>query len=326
MPEPRKHHYLPQFYLRYFSEDEQSIWQIVKVKRTEDQPLLYKSAISDTAVVRDYHKLDYDSAVDSNAVEKELARVESLLAVALSKALESGVQNSQIRELLVFLVSLLMFRVPRYKTFIENSLRENVRTTGLMMERKGELPEVPAGREEALSFENLRISIHNWICLSHMFQLAFDPKILGLLNSMHLSLWHTDATVELLTSDNPVSIFRPDAKRGDSYGTGIADRRVQISVPITSHALLFLSWNHEATSESTLNDSLVHEYNRRTIVSADKVVFASSNKDGLIRMVEEFRHCSTHIQIENADCGDEFIHLMRQWPVMPPEEYPRTGE
>lgn len=224
--------------------------------------------------------------------------------------------------MLAFLVSLLLMRVPRYKEFIEQSLRAIVRGTGLMMQRKGDFSPVPKELKIPLSFENLQIDIHNWICVEYMFSLACNPKVLGLLNAMHLSLWRTDGKTELLTSDNPVSIFRPDAKREDHYGTGIADPPVQISVPIATDALILLTWNHDGPREGKLDDPLVHEYNRRTVVSADKVVFASTNKEDILRIVDEFRHCSASRQIETVDCGSQFFHLMMQWPVMPSKEYP----
>lgn len=321
MCEPKKHHYVPQFYLRHFSPDGQSIWQIVKVKQSEAQPTCFRTAIRDTAAVRDYHRLDCDGAEDANAIEKGLADVEGQLADAVVRALESGVEDQQRCELLAVLVSVLMMRVPRYKRFIEESLRANVRATGLMMERKGDLPPVPEALKELLSFETLQIHIHNWICVAHMFELACDPQALGLLSTMRLSLWRTNGNGELLSSDNPVSIFRPDAKRGDHYGTGIGDQRVQISLPLARDALLLLTWDKDAPTGGVLDVPLIDEYNRRTIVSADKVVFASTNDDAFLRMVDDLRHCSTSIRIETADCGNEFFHLMTQWPVMPPEEY-----
>ena len=131
MSEPRKHHFVPQFYLKHFSPDGHSIWQIVKVKRSESQQSSFKTAIEDTAVSRDYHALDFDGARNANALEKELAKVEGQLADTMKRALESGIDHLQTREMLAFLVSLLLMRVPRYKEFIEQSLRAIVRAQAL---------------------------------------------------------------------------------------------------------------------------------------------------------------------------------------------------
>lgn len=325
MSEPTKHHYVPQFYLRNFSRDQRSICQIVKVKSSDAQQSSYLSAIADTAAVRDYHKLDFDGAEDPNMIERELAKVEGQLANTVKRALESGVDDKQVREMLPLLVSLLLMRVPRYKVFIEDLLRATVSSVELMLERTGELPPVPKKLKEILSFEDVQRRIHNWICVAYMFQLACDAKVLGLLGAMHLSLWRTKCKGELLTCDNPVSLFRPDAKRTDSYGTGIGDRRVEISLPIAEDALILLTWNHDAPREGQLDETLIREYNRRTIVSADKVVFASTDKEEFLSMVDELRHCSTSITIETMDSQNECFHLMTQWPVMPPEEYQRRG-
>ncbi len=323
MSEPRKHHYVPQFYLRNFSRDERSICQIVKTRTSDAQQPSYMSAIRDTAAVRDYHKLDYEGAENPNDIEQKLAKVEGQLAITVQRILESGVDGKEVREMLPLLVSLLMMRVPRYKAFIEELLRANVRSAGLMMQRREASLPLPKELKEILSFENLGVNIYNWICVAYMYQLACDPDVLGLFSAMHPSLWRTNCNGELLTCDNPVSVFRPDAKRTDCYGTGIGDRRVEISLPIARDALLLLTWKHDAPREGQLDETLVREYNRRTIVSADKVVFASTEKEEFFGIVDEFRHCSTSMEIETVDSDAEILHLTNRWPVMPPEEYRR---
>src|SRR5712691_12515681 len=105
MPEPRKHHYLSQFYLRGFSVNGRSICQIEKRGGRA-----YVSSIRDTAATRDYHELDYPGADDPNVVEKRLAQIETTLAEGLRRAIESGIATPETHTKIIELVTLLRVR------------------------------------------------------------------------------------------------------------------------------------------------------------------------------------------------------------------------
>ncbi len=135
MSKPRKHHYLPQFYLRGFSNDGKSVCQIEK-----DSSRSYMCSIRDTAAIRDYHELDGPDYEDANALEKGLAEIEGQLAVAVAHAIEAGIATSKTHARLVEFVSLMRVRVPAFKAHIERSVGEVVRSTGLIMERSRKLP------------------------------------------------------------------------------------------------------------------------------------------------------------------------------------------
>lgn len=85
MAEPRKHHYLPQFYLRRFSDNGTSIFQIEKQGMRA-----YMCSIHDAAAIRDYHTLDQPDHPNPQAVEKMLAEAERTMADALNKTIERG--------------------------------------------------------------------------------------------------------------------------------------------------------------------------------------------------------------------------------------------
>jgi hypothetical protein len=153
MSEPRKHHYLPQFYLRGFPANGQSVLQIEKQTLRK-----YMCSIKDAAAIRDYHELDDPSYEDTNALEKSLAAIESDLATAIRRAVAVGIATAEVHTRLVEFVSLMRVRVPAFKAHIEEFLRQTVRSTGLIMERDGKLPRPPKRLEEVLSMEKLSIS------------------------------------------------------------------------------------------------------------------------------------------------------------------------
>ncbi len=206
MSKARKHHFLPQFYLRGFSDDGKTVLQIEKHTGRS-----YRCSVKDAAAVRDYHKLDHPNVPDQNALENKLAEVENLFAQNLSDVLASGLPTPQQRCRLAEFIALLRVRVPAVKRLMEKHLEEAVRATGKLMDRKGKLPKRPNGLEDKLSFDQISISISNWKILEFMVRLAADPEISKILASMQPIIFRAPINGVFLSSQaiNPLPYFTP---------------------------------------------------------------------------------------------------------------------
>jgi hypothetical protein len=319
MSEPRKHHYLSQFYLRGFSADGRSVYQIEKRSGRG-----YLSSIRDTAAIRDYHELDYPDADDPNVVERRLAQVETTLAEGLKEAIESGIVRPETHAKILELVALLRVRVPAFKASIEAFLQNVVRSVGMMLQRKGELPTPPEGYEDLLRVENLSITISNWKILEFMFRIAADRQLFDIFAAMKPAILRAPEGAIFLTCDQPVALFHPAATSTDAYGVGLLDPALEVSVPLSSRALLFLSWPTERASHATdreASDKEVAEFNRRSVVMADSFVFAPEASQSAIETAARFSHCSAGVELDVLDGGGEFLHLARFRPVMRPDLY-----
>lgn len=121
MSTPRKHHYLPQFYLEGFKVEPQKgksphIWQIEK----SDDQTYYSPAIEDTGCIRDFHTLDFaDEEPDHKSVEALLSKLESeqsALVRAISETRQ--IEASQVEPLSAF-ISLMRYRVPSFADHVE---------------------------------------------------------------------------------------------------------------------------------------------------------------------------------------------------------------
>lgn len=323
MTEPRKHHYLPQFYLRNFSENEKQVVQFEKTKEARS----FGTSIGDAAAVRDYHRIDHDEAEDPFALERFLSQVEGIQASLLNEVINKGVESSSLdRGDLVFFISLMRLRVPPVKRFFESSLREIVRSTGHILSRKGKLPSPPAGLEKELSPENWNITISNWKILHHMFLLAVDTDVLSILERMNISILRTNGQDKFITCDQPVAEFHPHAKASDSEGRALADPLIQLSLPISHHLMLYLSWDKEQTPESPLTIEQVREFNRRTIISAENYVFSSDNDPSVKTLIKLNYGNNAGFELSDAlDVGDSFYHISRFKSVMGESEYKITN-
>ncbi|HUV66799.1 MAG TPA: DUF4238 domain-containing protein [Sedimentisphaerales bacterium] len=316
MAQSRKHHYLPQFYLRGFSNNGKSIFQIEKRGGRG-----YHCPIRDAAEIRDYHKLDYDGAKDPYAVENQLAKVEGQLAEALTHVIESGIDTDVAHARLVEFVSLMRLRVPAFKQFVEKFFGQVVLSSGKILEHKGKLPPAPKGLENIFARDGVSISILNWICLHFMFKQAFDQNTLKLLASMTPSILRVPEGTSLLTCDQPVALFHPDANPTDPYGVGFAHRAIQVSIPLCRGALLLLTWDKTAARERMLTSPEVDEFNRRTVVMADTFVFAPEESELLVATVVRYSHCWAGFNLQVLDGGDSAFHLSRFRPVMTADRY-----
>jgi hypothetical protein len=316
MPEPRKHHYLPQFYLRGFSADGRSTFQIEKRGGRA-----YLASVRDTAAIRDYHELDTDDAKDPGVIEKRLADIESKSAEALARALKDGLTTPETHNLVIQLVALLRVRVPAFKAEIEAYLQNVVRSVGLMMERKGELPPPPKGFEDICRMDNISITISNWKLLEFMFRIAADPRLFQLWMGMTPTVLRAPSETFFLTCDQPVAIFHPAASPTDPYGIGLAHADTEVSVPLSSRVLLLLSWRAGSAADGDATLDEVDEFNRRTVVMADAFVFAHAATDTAVDLTRRFAHCSAGMTLDFLDAGTEAVHVARFRPVMRPDRY-----
>jgi hypothetical protein len=129
MSEPRKHHYVPRFYLARFATRKQQIYQIEKLPT----PRVYPVSIRDAASMRDYHRLDWDGAPDPQGLERALAQVEDYHAKALAAVIDAQAISEEYKPVIVELLSVLRLRVPSVKRHIESTLKAIVRGTAKIM-------------------------------------------------------------------------------------------------------------------------------------------------------------------------------------------------
>lgn len=313
MSEPRKHHFLPQFYLRGFSIDGRGLHQFEK--RTAKH---YGCQIKDTAAIRDFHELDYEGADDPNALEKRLAQVEGELAQHLAVFLAEGIGNETARRYTIQLLSVLRLRVPAFKRHIEASYPSSIRKVAELMERDGMLPPPPPGMEEKLKVKNLKIEVLNWKCMEIMFRLASNEDHLQSLYRMRSTLLMAPFGTSFLTSDQPVALFHPTAAKSP-YGAGPETPGIEITLPLSSRVLIRLDHKRGAHSSRIATVSEVDEFNRRTIAMAQDYVFAAEFPERYAPMVRCNKATRSGFVFDDLDHGDGLLQVHRFIPVGPAE-------
>lgn len=320
MAQPRKHHFLPQFYLREFSADRARIWQIEK-----SSGRAFGAPIKDTAAIRDFHEIDSDSVDDPHAIEKKLAEIEGAIAPCFREFLAEGFANEAALNEVIGLITMLRMRVPAMKAHIDKFQKEYIRSTGKMLREIGEIPPPPPGLEDVLDFDNLTITVSNWKTLELMFHGAGNSEAIECLANMRITLYLAPIGCEFITSDQPVSLFHPTIKPTDPIGAGLVSDGVEVSVPLSRSKLLMFDHRFGQNRVMVATADEMAEFNRRTIVMADRFVYASYRSDGLVESVLAEKNSFAGFVFKTVPDGNSFAQIHRFIPVQPAKAQPRAG-
>jgi Protein of unknown function (DUF4238) len=116
---PRKHHYVPQFYLRGFAGDKA---QLFVIDRSTETP--FRTDPKNVAAERDFNTVDVEGMAP-DAVEKGLAEFEGEIAPAIERIKTAkSLSVMKDRDLLMNLICALAIRNPRQRTTINDFVGE----------------------------------------------------------------------------------------------------------------------------------------------------------------------------------------------------------
>jgi hypothetical protein len=138
--QPRKHHYVPQFYLAGFTDNgiaSGTLYVLDKSKQTQ-----WSSTPKDSAHQRDFHAVDLGPNIDPMGVEKRLAIFEGQQSVVLKRILDDEALPGSGDEAigpLINLVALLAVRVPRIRQTVSDFIdqAEKMALRALFATKKG---------------------------------------------------------------------------------------------------------------------------------------------------------------------------------------------
>lgn len=311
MSQPRKHHFLPQFYLKGFSLDKRGIYLLDK-KRVKS----YGCQIKDVAAIRDYHELDVEELADTYILEKRLATIETTQAELIKSLISNGITDSKHRYGLLEFLSIMRMRVPAVKEHIAKSYGSTIKAVALSLQRSGKLPPVPPGFEDKLKIENLNIEIANWKSLEKMFALGTNEKTIRLLAQMRITLYRAPAKLNFITSDQPVALYHPTLFNS----AGPITPGVEITLPISSQLLLKLDHGNGYDIEVAATCEDVAEYNRRTFIMTQAFAYTDINPEVTLKRLEKYSKVFAGFIYDDIRTDSEFLQVHRFIPVGPSNE------
>lgn len=316
---PKKHHYLPQCYLRGFKIVPQPskvshIWLIQKC--SEPNPV--SPSISDTGCEKGYHDDDTDpDNKDKSSLERAFSKIEGAHATVIRDVVNSKSVSDENRENLALFISIMRCRVPSFKKHIEKSLQDVVSSTTRIGLRSGRLRPPPPQITDLVEKHGdnfFNVKIKNWMLLLQMINAGIRSDVPAILERMHFSLIEANGDIDYITCDTPVSLYVPDYELRRPYGVGLADKEIEVSIPLNSRFLLLLSW-HNMPHYQIVDNDRIQEFNRRAIITADRFIYASNLFNGLVHEVSSLHKSFSGFDNQSLDYGSGFCNMARFIPV-----------
>lgn len=253
MAPPRKHHYLPEWYLSRWKRtwgSEDVIWEFGRVGPQRHLHARYRHPAA-TGYAIDLYTIPDAPPGQAAQIETEFLQViDDRGAKAVSLVEQNEIASIQDKGALVQFLLSMLHRSPERIAYLENRLADDLSSNPLF-----EGQESSYYRAAALDvFTDL---VQSQIMIDRMMQLS--AFVISLHENAH----------DLLTSDNPLMI-----------SNGMAHRDAFVMIPIGPRKILIMAENVEIPKHMAGHDgnTLAKAINDAVVVQAKKLVFGADRK------------------------------------------------
>jgi len=284
---PQSQHYIPQFYLKQFTDPEtpkghQSYLWIYEFESHKWQ----RRAPKNIASKPDFYTFLDEDGKRRDEIEKDLSTVEAKTAsLCRHKIANRQPLEDEERAIMAQFLALMMTRVPRihnkYDSFLSKIMADKIEMYKARPEALKALQqryEKDTGRKLPEDFDasyfdpsRYRISVPKKLLLEMMISPIQD--LTNIIYRMTWTLLHTAAPAWFITSDSPFSMWNPKSN-SSWHGHGLLYQDIEVCLPLSREISLLATWNEEMQRQIDLPQGLVAEVNRSSIVSADRFIFS----------------------------------------------------
>ena len=270
MPNSRRHHFLPQFYLRGFCRNN-NFWIFDRHK----SEYRMQSPIN-TAIETDYYSFRNNDGSLDPSLESFLSKIEGSASPIIKKIERQEILNDNDKEKLATFIGILMFRIPEYKK------RQKEIRQGIINAIGDDV--IPVTEEDLINAKNLipiqeghpRISAFDLI--QELQKLESNPDlahndyiktiipnsemISNVFSHMNWTIILTPSNSGFITTDSPIQTI-PPANYGSNKlkGYGIATEGATNIFPLSRNACLALFDSGNGFGYLVFNRKQVRDFN-----------------------------------------------------------------
>jgi len=293
----RRHHYLPQFYLRNFVDQHPKgkLWVY-----TKDAESFRAASPRDLAVEKDYHTVvRRDGVVDRNTMEDTVASLENIAAPVIQKILRGAALSFDDYQIFALFISQLFLRVPARRNAVARMMSEMLKQMSKRFAENKESYLADYRRFETDTGDNSDADpecVREFI-LSDDYDITVDSSaalgaslgaigtVVNWLVRMNWVFVRASGRFRFLTCDNPVFYCDPTLPPNPWRGAGLANPGVEVSCPLSPNVLAFASYRAVPRQHAKASSELVRRFNQQTIDSAYRYIFASEGSPALQRFI-----------------------------------------
>ena len=273
MKEPRKHHYVPQFYLAGFTKTGEkcgTLWVFDKHKLKQ-----WESSPKDAAAIRDYNAVDVAQDLPRSAAENAIGKIENLCAPVLYSIIESRrLPTGKDFDIFLNFVALMFARVLHVRTTLNNFAdelakkvnwyyfgapngKEHLRDVSAKLGRDM-TDEEYAGMAEMHQKDAYTVTLDKNTLLG--ITLDIGEQLVPILAQRQWSLYIVDdAAPDLITSDLPVRLMWAASDPG-FLSPGFGTLNTRLSFPLSRRILAVSSFEGQPDIDAMPAD-LVMDWN-----------------------------------------------------------------
>lgn len=290
--QPRDHHYVPQGYLRGFTETANVLFvtdkTYGKVRQTSPKGIAY---------IKDYYTVDTIDEKDSSEVEEKLSIIESTCLPIMAKLEKSTDLTNADRADLAIYIALQYGRTPGsrerleqvYEAFAANELRiklvesaedphEYDEIVQLLHKERPDL-EIPSQDELLkLAFDptlKVEIDLDNGTFVTQFFEIS-EEIAEGLLK-LRWHIYHAPSGSSFITTDNPIGIeLHRDLRPFESHAILMSDATRYYPLNAKTCLVMGGEWAGRTIEHTTLSKLDVRKINKLLHKQAHKYVISGS--------------------------------------------------
>jgi hypothetical protein len=300
MSEPRRHHYVPEFYLRGFATQASPGKVIVYDKEAGKA---FGTSVKNAAVKRDYYRIvpPADKDVSPYILEEALSESEHKASKVLPKLIVGeSLTNDERAEWAAFM-ALLHLRGPAARMMAAEvmvSLMTKMMDVTLVKKERYEAvferaraagEEMPGGvtYDQAVEFWKSRKFEIGIVEAASLMSLEAAPMVAEILYDMEWMIVRCPPGSLLVTSDNPVIYSSPRNTHHPLMGDGgLMNKSVQVRLPLTKRCMLIAGWQ-KVPPLIQVGASEILSFNLDTIAHAFRYAYAPFTDDALVKWAQK---------------------------------------
>ena len=300
-----RQHFIPQCYLRNFSENEKFVFVYSKTNQKKGYAQsIAKTACKDYfyAIPENYLNKEISTNIDTNFIEKKILanNIESLYSELLNKIVQAAsawdiskekneILSNKERDLFAALIAIQYLRMPNLRDkYWEAQRKIQKERNEIVAAFKKAYGDIDDSEVIALNRED------DYAPVLHTELFLDEELIANIQDHLIKKIWRyriaTNGTV--YTSDNPI-LMKPHLNKQTAFYEGFAMRGVEIIFPISKKIILTI-WDEEVFPDyitennefSFLTDAELREYNCYQYILANEEVYSTKNDFDLIRLLK----------------------------------------
>ena len=299
MSEPKRHHYIPRFYLEGFRPDSEEYLHVFDREKSE----LRKQTPLNTMVSKYYYSFEDVDGSKNTEIESSVLRIVERVAKQVIDRLNNR-ESICLEERLDFalFVAFMMNRTPDFErslNTVTSGIIKKITSIGTSNDewftqfadsyKKDTDKEFNLTAEELNNLiQNSRLELHPNMRLWYMLELS--QTMSNYFSQMNWAVLHCPDNCSFVTTDQPFTVVDTKSSTRGFFGAGLIDDDVKKIIPLSKKTCLEMLDHGNSITHHDIDDELVRQINLTVAVGSDRYVIGDSRSllSGIASEIQSF--------------------------------------